>query len=179
MSIPEGYHGQVEPENTLARVGLKVYGGDVDSEYHDEVRIPIGNQNRKQEIKIFEGDKIAQVIFKSNAKERVHAILPTSKVITDHRRKDNSGTKHVYRLGKNLTPEQEKEVRDLLDGFEDVMAVDFEEIGAKDVQHKHDIDTGDTTPIKQRPYRTPQKYREWVRQEIDRMLENGIIQPLK
>ena len=39
------------------------------------------------------------------------------------------------------------------------------------------IDTGDAPPIALRPYRPPDKMREGVRQEIDRMLEMGVAEP--
>ena len=39
------------------------------------------------------------------------------------------------------------------------------------------IDTGDAPPIALRPYRPPDKMREGVRQEVDRMLEMGVAEP--
>ena len=43
----------------------------------------------------------------------------------------------------------------------------------------HSIDTGDATPIKQRFYRTSYKNQEFIKEEIDRLLKSGLIQPSK
>ena len=40
-----------------------------------------------------------------------------------------------------------------------------------------EINTGDATPIKQKPYPIPQKYLEAVRKEIDGLLKAGLIEP--
>ena len=48
------------------------------------------------------------------------------------------------------------------------------ELGKTDTV-KMQIDTGNTTPIKMRPYRTPIKNREVVDQAIDEMLDAGVI----
>ena len=43
--------------------------------------------------------------------------------------------------------------------------------------YKHSIDTGDSAPVKQAPYRLPPHYKQWVREEIQQMLKSGIIRP--
>ena len=42
---------------------------------------------------------------------------------------------------------------------------------------EHSIDTGDAQPIKQRAYRTSQKEDQYMKAEIDEMIENEIIRP--
>jgi hypothetical protein len=37
----------------------------------------------------------------------------------------------------------------------------------------------DARPVKQRPYRLNPKYKEKVKIELDRMLEEGIIEPIE
>ena len=37
----------------------------------------------------------------------------------------------------------------------------------------------DTRPVKQRPYRLNPRYKEKVKEELDRMLEAGIIEPIE
>ena len=44
---------------------------------------------------------------------------------------------------------------------------------------EHKIRTGDAVPIRHRPYRMAESQREVAREEIDRMLEMGIIRPSK
>lgn len=41
----------------------------------------------------------------------------------------------------------------------------------------HDVDVGDAPPIKQYPYRVSPQKRDLLRQEVDYMLKNGIIEP--
>ena len=42
---------------------------------------------------------------------------------------------------------------------------------------KHKINTGNQPPIKQRPRRLPMAKREVERQEVEKMLESGVIEP--
>ena len=51
--------------------------------------------------------------------------------------------------------------------------------GKLGVTHKaeHTIDTGDTIPIKQRAWRLPFARREVAEKEVERMLEQGVIEP--
>ena len=39
------------------------------------------------------------------------------------------------------------------------------------------IDVGEATPIAQSPYRIPEKVKEGVRKELERLTESGIIVP--
>jgi len=41
----------------------------------------------------------------------------------------------------------------------------------------HTIDTGNASPLKQRFYRTSYKNQEFIKEEIDRLLKSGLIQP--
>ena len=41
---------------------------------------------------------------------------------------------------------------------------------------KHDIGVKGSKPIRLSPYRVPQMYRGWMREELDRMSEDGIIE---
>ena len=98
----------------------------------------------------------------------------------EHKEKaEEQAERHAYKLGKNLTIQQRQEIQNLLKEHEDVLAVSFAELGKAEVPFLHDIDTGDHPPIKQRPYRIPPAYRTWVQEEINRMLENGIIRKSK
>jgi hypothetical protein len=63
-----------------------------------------------------------------------------------------------------------------MEDHEDILATSFENIKGN-TPFKHDVDTGDAKPIKQRPYVTPVKYREWVNKEIQILLKSGLIEP--
>ena len=43
---------------------------------------------------------------------------------------------------------------------------------------EHKIDTGSARPVRLPPYRLPHAYREDVQQELQEMLEQGIIEPV-
>jgi len=51
----------------------------------------------------------------------------------------------------------------------------FDEIQQTAVLFKHDIDTGEHEPIKQAPRRLPSAHRNWIKEEIQRLLKAGII----
>ncbi|CEM35732.1 unnamed protein product [Vitrella brassicaformis CCMP3155] len=77
---------------------------------------------------------------------------------------------------EGLTDEQKKELIDLLVRYDDVMSKHDEDLGeAKGI--KHDIDVGDTPPIRKRAYRVAFSQRDWLRKKLDEMLKAGIITP--
>ena len=62
----------------------------------------------------------------------------------------------------------------LLEEYSDVFAMDASELGHSDVV-KHTIDTGDSRPIKQRPYRTPFAQREKISHMIEEMVLCNLL----
>ena len=76
-------------------------------------------------------------------------------------------------FGDQLTSEQQHELQGLLEEFADVMQ---NQPGRTDAA-EHTIDTGTARPVKLPPYRLPHAHKETVQQEIDEMLESGIIEP--
>ena len=76
-------------------------------------------------------------------------------------------------FGDQLTSEQQYELQGLLEEFADVMQ---NQPGCTDAA-EHTIDTGTARPVKLPPYRLPHAHKETVQQEIDEMLESGIIEP--
>ena len=78
-------------------------------------------------------------------------------------------------FGKHLTTEELNNLNDLLETFEDVLSI---KPGKTDIiEHHICIVTSTTKPIKLPPYRVPQAYQIMVRQEIQEMLNQGIIEP--
>lgn len=76
-------------------------------------------------------------------------------------------------ISGDLTEYQRQQVRNLLREYSDVFS------GNPNLRNvaMHKIDTGDSQPIRCSPYRIPQKLEEEVNNEIDKMLEMGIIRP--
>ena len=73
----------------------------------------------------------------------------------------------------HLPVQEQKVLRELLREF----AVLFPDIPGKTTVAVHDVEVGDSPPIKQHPYRVNPVKLKLIRQEVDYMLQNGIIEP--
>ena len=62
----------------------------------------------------------------------------------------------------------------LLKMFKDQFAKDETTIGTTPLTQMS-IDTGDSDPISQKPYPIAMKHYQWVKEEIDKLLEAGVI----
>ena len=62
MEIPYGYEGHIRDRSGVARSGLKVFGGTIDSDYRGEVHVMLYNFSRSV-ITILAGDRIAQMVI--------------------------------------------------------------------------------------------------------------------
>ncbi|HVH96330.1 MAG TPA: hypothetical protein VM682_05250, partial [Bacillus sp. (in: firmicutes)] len=62
----------------------------------------------------------------------------------------------------------------LLDKHQDIFAKDNNDLGRTNVA-KHSIDTGDHKPIKQAAYRVNPHRKKIIEEEIQKMLEKGVI----
>ena len=80
-------------------------------------------------------------------------------------------THSALRIGTHLTDRQQAEMRTTLNSFPDVLA---DKLGLSDVL-THKIELTDDTPCVSRPYKIPQSLEKPVQQEIDRLLEQGVI----
>ena len=77
-------------------------------------------------------------------------------------------------MKRNLKADQCKIVVDLLTKYSGAFAMSKNDLGRTDIiQHK--INTGNAHPIKQNPRRVPLAQRKEVDEEIQRMLDGGII----
>jgi dUTP pyrophosphatase len=65
IEIPKGYEGQVRPRSGLAlKHGITVLNtpGTIDSDFRGEIKVILANTG-SEPVKIFPGDRIAQIIF--------------------------------------------------------------------------------------------------------------------
>ena len=76
----------------------------------------------------------------------------------------------------NLSETEKQEVKTLLLQHHDTFSKSDKDIGITTLV-EHTIDTGDTKPIKQRPYRIPLAKRLTAEAEINDMAERGVIEP--
>ena len=81
---------------------------------------------------------------------------------------------HVDLSNSKLTADQRKAIKDLLAKYRDVFALTPDELGRTGII-KYTIDTGDSAPIRSRPYRIPEAKKATVDQHNDDMLARGII----
>lgn len=76
----------------------------------------------------------------------------------------------------NLTNEQQESLKQLIVEYQDIFVGPDGKLGRTDLV-KHTIDTGIAKPIKVPPRRVPQKQKQLIEQELDKMLQNDIIEP--
>lgn len=62
LEIPYGYEAQIRDRSGVAKSGVKVFGGTIDSDYRGEVHVMLYNFSRSP-INIMEGDRVAQMVF--------------------------------------------------------------------------------------------------------------------
>ena len=93
---------------------------------------------------------------------------------------DNQIPSHLQKMWDdckdNLTSDQKESVIKLLNQVEHLFSKGKTDIGKTDLV-THKIDTGDSQPIKQAPRRLPFSKRQESEQEIQNMLNRGIIEP--
>ena len=73
----------------------------------------------------------------------------------------------------HLTFDQREKLKNLVFSFKNI----FPDVPNKTTAAFHDVDIGDAAPIKQHPYRLNPLKREVMRNEIQYMLDNDIIEP--
>ena len=78
----------------------------------------------------------------------------------------------------HLSPEQQKQLKEVICKYADVFALDTGELGTTNVV-LHTINTGDQPPIKQPLRRTPLALRSNVDELVKEMLSQGVIEQSK
>ncbi|GBN48124.1 Transposon Ty3-I Gag-Pol polyprotein, partial [Araneus ventricosus] len=79
-------------------------------------------------------------------------------------------------ISPDLSNEQKGKLEELLRTFSGVF-VNTDKSTAARTNVKHRINTGDYAPVKQKAYRVSPTERRIIREEVDKMLDKGIIQP--
>ena len=84
--------------------------------------------------------------------------------------KPDSFTPPKYQLDTTI----QQQLDNLLRTFKDQFAKDKTTIGTTPLTQMS-IDTGDSDPVSQKPYPIAMKHYNWVKEEIDKLLEAGVI----
>ncbi len=74
-----------------------------------------------------------------------------------------------------MAAEDQQQFQKMMKEFEDIMAVSFMDIKTTTPKFYHHVDTGDAKPIYQRPRRIPPAHQEYIRKEVQQLLEAGVI----
>ena len=72
-----------------------------------------------------------------------------------------------------LTAEQKRQMEDLLDEFKEI----FSDDPGCTMKAEHSIKTGENPPVYRPPYRMPHAWQKPIREEVQKMLQAGIIEP--
>ena len=83
-----------------------------------------------------------------------------------------ASVEHEFRIGTQLTDAQRQQMKDVLTEFPDVFD---SKPGTTDLI-THKIELTDNTPVWQPPYRIPDALREETEKELNKLLEQDIIQ---
>ncbi|KAK9731008.1 Integrase core domain [Popillia japonica] len=81
-----------------------------------------------------------------------------------------------YNINTDLDSNSKYRLRQLLNRNRDVMSFDSSKLGLTHMV-QHSIETGDNLPVTSRPYRVSFKERQLIKDQIDAMLQQGIIRP--
>ncbi|KAG9304601.1 hypothetical protein G9A89_020165 [Geosiphon pyriformis] len=107
-----------------------------------------------------------------------HTLFPNPNII--------SNTENYHFLKEKLSQinmgplesQQQRQLKQLIAEFADIFAKNNNDLGKTDIV-QHQIHTRDASPKKQQAYRVPPASHQFIREEIQRMLNNGLIQPLR
>jgi len=78
-----------------------------------------------------------------------------------------------FNIGK-IEKEQENEIRKLIGKYREICAISSTKLGKTNIV-KHKINTGNHKPIAQKQFRADKKRRRIIKEEINKMLKDGII----
>jgi dUTP pyrophosphatase len=165
MAIPPGYCGQIKPRSGLAMAGITIDAGLIDSDFRGSIMVIVVNRTPRQFL-IEKHMKIAQMKFEQAIQptwKEVKELPPTQRGTKGFRstrrinvfKAEATNTEHeefkdhhCYWMEPTLTKVQEKEVRDMMKEFEDIIAIKHSDLPAETII-KHHIDTGTHYPLRQ------------------------------
>src|SRR6266498_463771 len=86
---------------------------------------------------------------------------------------ENEEFEQNFKIGK-VEEKQENEIRRLIEKYKEICAISSTKLGKTNVV-KHKINTGDHEPIAQKQFRADKKRTIIIKEEVDKMLKDGII----
>ena len=102
--------------------------------------------------------------------------IPINSVSTDKARSETVPTEPFTPPTHTLDKATQQRLDQLLQDYKDQFAKDETTIGTTHLTQMA-IDTGDSEPQSQKPYPVAMKHHDWVKSEIDKLLEAKVIRP--
>ena len=171
QSSPHNLQGLIEPSSQLAhKYCLQGASCLVTSTPEGDVPFRILNPTAKP-VTIHQGTTLGAF---TTLDEIIATPLNQSKSTSHKNQSSNDLTSHIDFSHSTLTADQQQALLALLKQYRDVFALSPEELGRTDVI-KYTIDTGNSPPIRLRPYRLPETKKAVVDQHVNDMLKRGII----
>ena len=186
-SMPEGVntsasaiYGLVTPESDLPH-RYSVFGASELVKVSGDVTIPVRMANPSaQPVKIFCRTKLTDFECVDNdlATFEIGRNSPSSDAqcnSSDDRQQPKDYSEFPDLSNSILNDDEKVKFKNLFNKYCNVFAFPGDQLGKTSLVW-HVIDTGDATPIKQRPYRVSPDVKKEIDPQVDEMLEKGIIQ---
>ena len=143
-------------------------------------------------FKIEQGDCIAQILIIRNEEHEFQEVVELTNTHRGHQGFGSTGKqeaahavltrieheeypdKHCYKVNPELLPEQDRKVKALMKEYEDIIAISYADLPHETV-YEHDIDTGDSKPLRAVPYKIVPALENWLRNHLQELLKEGII----
>ena len=147
--------------------------GKLEESWHGPYKVVAKKGRVDYLVDMGKGKGRVKVLHINNLKRyypRVEEVLRLALVAEDWSGDEEVGTKL---LGKFEGFKEEEVVEQLRGEFPEV----FSDLPGRTTECKLSIDTGDATPRRSHPYRVPNKLKEGVRAEVEKLVEMGIVVP--
>ena len=126
--------------------------------------------NSNQHVNFPKGMKIGHLEPPINELTQIPINSATTQRMLPESVKPDSFTPPKYQLDSTI----QQQLDNLLGTFKDQFAKDEMTIGTTSLTQMS-IDTGDSDPVSQKPYPIAMKHYNWVKEEIEKLLEAGVI----
>ena len=126
--------------------------------------------NSNQHVNFLKGMKIGHLEPPIDELTQIPINSATTQWMLPETVKPDSFTPPKYQLASTI----QQQLDNLLGTFKDQFAKDETTIGTT-LLTQMSIDTGDSDPVSQKPYPVAMKHYNWVKEEIDKPLEAGVI----
>ena len=147
--------------------------GKLEESWHGPYKVVAKKGRVDYLVDMGKGKGRVKVLHINNLKKyypRVEEVLRLALVAEDWSEDEEVGTKL---LGKFEGFNEEEVVEQLRGEFPEV----FSDLPGRTTECKLNINTGDAAPRKSHPYRVPNKLKEGVRAEVEKLVEMGIVVP--